>query len=193
MVRTFCCFALVFRQTGHKFSGTPCSVVVLRFDHLASECGNNKWWLTAIKIVRLLLSFSKDGLGDSLLATKKRNIILSTILIHFVTHSINLNGRKGNEIFTILSYSGRSKKLHELDRTYFLKANVMKTNKVSALAERLLYLLIYCLVSLKYGYCPKKQFKKYENSFISRTIPSLSSPFFGNKKMYSKFASEHEI
>ena len=29
------------------------------------------------------------------------------------------------------------------------------------------------------GYCLKKQFQKYGNSFISWTIASLSSPFFG--------------
>ena len=46
-------------------------------------------------------------------------------------------------------------------------------------AERLHYLLRCCLVSLKCAYCPKKQFQKYGNSFISRTIPLLSSQIFG--------------
>ena len=46
-------------------------------------------------------------------------------------------------------------------------------------AERLRYFLRYCLVSLRYAYCPKKQLKKYRKSLISRTIPSLFSPFFG--------------
>ena len=37
---------------------------------------------------------------------------------------------------------------------------------------------------LRYAYCPKKQFQKYGNSFISWTIPLLSCPFFG--KCYQK-------
>ena len=38
------------------------------------------------------------------------------------------------------------------------------------------------MVSLSYAYCQKKQFQKYENPFISRSIPSLSSPFSGSVK-----------
>ena len=58
---------------------------VLCFYHLTGECDNNKSWLTVIKIVRLRLLFSKDGLGDSLPATKKGNIILSTAVGSSIT------------------------------------------------------------------------------------------------------------
>ena len=62
-------------------------------------------------------------------------------------------------------------------------------------AERIHYLLRRCLVSLRYVYCPKNRFQKCGNSLIFRTILSHSSPFFGNceKKLNSKYASEHEI
>ena len=60
------------------------------------------------------------------------------------------------------------------------KQMLWRQTRYQHVAERLRHLLSRCLVSLRYAYCPKKQFQQHGNSFISQTILSLSSPSFGN-------------